>query len=537
MENETEERLRRHSAQQEALANLSSEALSGRPMADIAFDAVTMIARVLDVRGAAIWLVQKRGSIALTASHGEQQLAEEVVRSRIDSRQSSIRDRSALLLIAGPEEPAGLLAVTSPRRMQADEVHFLNAIANVLAQAIARGHNEEELRTRAAQQIAIAQFGRFALLGITQELLQHLCEIVEAVLEVDYSTFLQYDRASNTFRRGAGHAWVEDDVVVAGEETTLAGYTVLHGGPVIVDDYAVETRFESRARYAGEGIASGMAAEVRGELNLYGVLTAQSRTPRQFSDADARFLQSLANAAAEAMERHAAQRALAESQEQLAKANRVASLGRLAATIAHEFNNVLMGISPFIELMKRGDLAYERRASALDHMAKAVQRGRRITEEILRFTNQPDPVFESVDLSQWSQAIAQELRPLLGAPYTFEIDVENELRLRADAGQLHQIVSNLVLNARDAMPGGGHVTLRIRREEKFAHLILEDEGAGMTEETKQHIFDPLFTTKRHGTGLGLAITHQIVRRHCGKITVESEPGKGTAFHILLPLAP
>src|SRR5690349_7723038 len=147
------------------LANLSGEALSGQPIADIAVDAVTMIGRVLEVSGAAIWLVQNHGAIAPSATLGEQ-VAEEVVCSLIEKRQSLIRDGRALLVIAGPDEAAGLLAVTSPRRLRADEVHFLTAIANVLAHAIARGHTEEELRTRAAQQIAIAQFGRLVLLGI-----------------------------------------------------------------------------------------------------------------------------------------------------------------------------------------------------------------------------------------------------------------------------------------------------------------------------------------------------------------------------------
>jgi nitrogen-specific signal transduction histidine kinase len=262
-------------------------------------------------------------------------------------------------------------------------------------------------------------------------------------------------------------------------------------------------------------------------------------------------MQSLANAAAEAMEREATQRALAESEEQLAKVNRVESLGRLAATIAHEFNNVLMGISPFVELLKRSDVAHERRLTALDHMTRSIQRGRRITEEILRFTNHPEPVFETVDLWAWSQAIAHELRPLLGPQYSFTVQAEDQTLLaRADVGQLHQIVSNLAVNARDAMPDGGRITLCIRREEPgrqfsfgsvtrvetFAHLIVSDEGGGMSEDTKRHIFEPLFTTKRHGTGLGLAITHQIVQRHGGAIFVESEPGKGTSFHIFLPLA-
>ena len=555
MEDHAEERLRRHSAQQEALANLSSEALSGRPIDDIASDAVRMIAQVLDVRGASIWLVGRDGSIALAASRGEVLFDEEVIRSRIASTHSSIRDRSALFTFGGAAGTAGTLGVTGSRRLRADEVHFLSAVANLLAQAITRDRNEEELRTRAAQQVAIAQFGRFALLGITPELLEHLCEVVQKILEADYVTFLSYQRETNTFTRGAGSWWVSENTEVPADASTLSGYTALHGGPTIVADYATESRFVSHQGFAEAGFVSGMAAEVRGERNLYGVLTVQSRRRRNFGDADARFLQALANAAAEAMERDAAQRALVESEaryrDQLDQANRLTSLGRLAATIAHEFNNVLMGISPFVELLRRSDIAYERRLSALDHMASSIQRGRRITEEILRFTSPPEPVFEPVPLWQWSQAIAQELRSMLGLQYQVNVEVEDRtVSAYADIGQLHQIISNLVINARDAMPNGGGITLRMRREspgtrfdfgvvpqvENFVHFEIADEGTGMTAETKRHIFEPLFTTKRHGTGLGLAITHQVVRRHGGMIFVESEPGAGTRFHIFLPAA-
>ena len=551
MEQHSEERQRRHSAEQEVLANLSSEALSGRPIADIAAGAVTMIDRVLDVRGASIWLVQKQGTIARAGSRGEHDLSEDVIRSRIESSHSSVRDRTALLVIPDSGGAAGAVVVTSLRRLHADEVQFLSAVANVLAQAIARDRAAEELRTRAAQQIAIAQFGRFALLGITQELLEHLCDVVGAVLEVDYSTFLAYDAASDTFHRGAGRWWVADDFIVPATDATLSGYTALHGGPLIVADYATDSRFASHAGFAAAGILSGMAAEVRGEKNLYGVLTVQSRRRRNFDDTDARFLQALANAAAEAMERETEQRARRTLEEQLEKTNRVASLGRLAATIAHEFNNVLMGISPFVELLKRSDVAFERRLIALDHMTKSIQRGRRITEEILLFTNPPEPLFEPVQLWQWAQSIAHEMRPLLGAQYTFIVDAnDRKLRAVADIGQLHQVISNLVINARDAMPEGGRITLRICREaadsrfdfgvvpqiEHFAHLIVQDEGHGMSAETRRQVFEPLFTTKRHGTGLGLAIAHKVIRRHAGLIFVESEPGKGTSFHVFLPLA-
>jgi signal transduction histidine kinase len=551
LENHVEERLRRHSAEQESLASLSGEALGGRPMADLTADAVTMIVRVLEVRGAAIWLVPKRGSIALAASYGEQLFSEDVVRSRIQNSQSSIRDKSALLVVAGVDGPAGLLAVTAAHPLRADEVHFLTVVANLLGQAVGRRLAEDELRNRAAQHVAIAQFGRFALLGITRELLEHMCDVVQARLDVDYATYLEYDAESKLFHRGAGRWWVADDSLIPGDESTLSGYTALHGGPVIVTDFATDTRIHFHAQFAEAGIASGIAAEVRGESTLFGVVTAQSRTPRRFTDSDARFVQALANAAAEAMERANATAERRRLEEQIEKANRVATLGRLAATLAHEFNNVLMGISPFVEVLRRPDLAFERRISALDHMSTAIARGRRITDDIARFANPPEPLFEPVQLWNWGQALAQQLGALLGPRFTFTLDAnDHKLRARADIGQLHQTITDLVVNARDAMPNGGSVTLRMLCEEpgtqfgfgavpqveRFAHLVVEDEGPGIPAEIRPRIFEPLFTTKRNGTGLGLAIAHQMVKRHGGLIFLESEVGQGARFHIFLPLA-
>jgi PAS domain S-box-containing protein len=231
----------------------------------------------------------------------------------------------------------------------------------------------------------------------------------------------------------------------------------------------------------------------------------------------------------------------------LEQANRLSSLGRLAATVAHEFNNVLMGIAPFVELVRRAP-SPQKMTSSLDHIANSVKRGRRITEDILRFTQPAEPVRTTVVLNDWLHDVAVEARSIL--PSHIEIDVDAEpLAVEADANQLHQILSNLLLNARDAMPHRGTITVRAIRDaedarypfgalenpNRYAHLMVRDTGCGMSEETLRHAFEPLFTTKKNGTGLGLAVTHQVVLRHGGEIFIESALGDGTTFHLFLPL--
>lgn len=232
----------------------------------------------------------------------------------------------------------------------------------------------------------------------------------------------------------------------------------------------------------------------------------------------------------------------------LEQAGRLASLGRLAATVAHEFNNVLMGISPFMELLRKEKLS-ERSLSAVEQTLRAVSRGKRITEDILRFAQPAEPVMTPINVSGWIDALAGEAQSMIGPRYKVAVDAETSLRIAVDQHQLHQAFINLILNARDAMPQGGVITLRVSREpfgrtfsfgevlhvEQYAHLVVEDAGSGMSADILDHIFEPLFTTKKSGTGLGLPVTRQVVTRHGGEIFVESQVGLGTRFHLFIPL--
>jgi two-component system, cell cycle sensor histidine kinase and response regulator CckA len=218
----------------------------------------------------------------------------------------------------------------------------------------------------------------------------------------------------------------------------------------------------------------------------------------------------------------------------LEQANRLSSLGRLAATIAHEFNNVLMGIAPFVEVIRRTN-ARDRIDASLGQIALSIARGKRITGEILRFTHPAVPVRARVDVAEWLRAVSTEARTLLPPTCVLDVSSEEGAAIDGDVSQLHQTMTNLILNARNAMPGGGTIAIRATLEKPgIVHLSVADTGTGMSEETRRHIFEPLFTTKKSGTGLGLPLAHQIVARHGGEITVESTLGAGTTFHLFLP---
>ena len=237
---------------------------------------------------------------------------------------------------------------------------------------------------------------------------------------------------------------------------------------------------------------------------------------------------------------------------QLVRANRLGGLGRLAATVAHEFNNVLMGMQPFAELMQRSDVTPEVISKGAWHIGNSIQRGRRIVLDILRFSQPHVPVTDAVDLGAWWETFAAEAEAVLGNMIAIESAIPKQsLFAIADRSQLDQVIANLVANARDAMPSGGTLTVSanelqanarfsfgfVPHPECFVQITVRDTGCGMPPEVKERIFEPLFTTRQSGgTGLGLAVAHQVLTQHGGFLFVESEEGRGTAFHLFLPKA-
>ncbi|MEA2571474.1 MAG: hypothetical protein QOI24_3475 [Acidobacteriota bacterium] len=236
---------------------------------------------------------------------------------------------------------------------------------------------------------------------------------------------------------------------------------------------------------------------------------------------------------------------------QLLQANRLSGLGRLAATVAHEFNNVLMGMQPFAELMQRPDATPQMISKGAGHIANSIQRGKRIVLDILRFTQPYVPITAAVDVDEWWTAFVPEAEAVLGNMIQLVSIIPAGLCVTADRTQLSQVLANLVANARDAMATGGRLIVEaselaedatfpfgvVSHPERFVHIAITDNGHGMTAEVMENIFEPLYTTRESGgTGLGLAVAHQVMTQHGGSIFVESEPGRGTTFHLFLAKA-
>jgi PAS domain S-box-containing protein len=235
-------------------------------------------------------------------------------------------------------------------------------------------------------------------------------------------------------------------------------------------------------------------------------------------------------------------------QADLRQAQRMEAVGRLASGIAHDFNNFLMVIGGHCELMDLAlpaENALKRRVQLIED---AVERARELTEQLLTFTRKPRTELQSVALNDEVRTVHALLDQVIGNGITLRLDLSAfPDTIIADRTGIEQLLMNLCLNARDAMPDGGTLTLATRNRTDapnlapsptgvFVELTVTDTGCGMTEDVLERIFDPFFTTKGDkGNGLGLSTAYGIVAQAGGEIRAESRPGEGTRFTILFPM--
>ncbi|HZQ81346.1 MAG TPA: PAS domain S-box protein [Gaiellaceae bacterium] len=227
-----------------------------------------------------------------------------------------------------------------------------------------------------------------------------------------------------------------------------------------------------------------------------------------------------------------------ELEAQLGQAQKMEAVGRLAGGIAHDFNNLLTAIAGYAEFLIGGEEDPKLRRHA-EEIKKATARAASLTGQLLAFSRRQVLQPRVLDLNAVVSDMDMMLRRLIGEDVELVTMLDSELStVQADPTQIEQVIVNLAVNARDAMPHGGSVTIEtanfITDDGPFAELRLTDTGVGMTEDERRQLFDPFFTTKEGGTGLGLATVYGIVEQSGGTIEVESAPGMGSSFRIMLP---
>jgi signal transduction histidine kinase len=250
--------------------------------------------------------------------------------------------------------------------------------------------------------------------------------------------------------------------------------------------------------------------------------------------------------------RKAAEEALRQSEQQLRQAQKIEAVGRLAAGVAHDFNNILTAITGHSELLLRQLGADDPRRKNAEQIEKAAYRAAALTRQLLTFSRKQVIELRVLELNAVILNIEKMLRRLIGEDIEFCTLLDSATgHIKADPGQIEQVIMNLAVNARDAMPNGGKLTVTTANTTldknqlnnfpnlcagDYVMITIADTGTGMSEEVKAHLFEPFFTTKPpgKGTGLGLATCFGIVKQNSGHINVHSELGRGTTFKIYFP---
>lgn len=314
----------------------------------------------------------------------------------------------------------------------------------------------------------------------------------------------------------------------------------------VPDLFDIPAESLERAPLGREGFRSFLLVPMRCAGRVTGFLGLSTAVQeRTWSADDIGLLRVAAETFANVLERRRVELRLQDSQ-------RLEAIGRLAAGVAHDFNNMLTPILGYAELLANELPESEPPHAWVGQIAIAARRSRDLVRQLLAFSRKQLLELKPVDVGTIVTGLEPLLRRAIREDVELEIDVSPQpCRIRADVGQIEQIVMNLAVNAQDAMPGGG--TLRIEagpvdldassvpddadvQPGPFARLAVSDTGCGMDERTRSHVFEPFFTTKRpgEGTGLGLSTVHGIVKQHGGAISLASEPGRGTRFEIYLP---
>ena len=257
-------------------------------------------------------------------------------------------------------------------------------------------------------------------------------------------------------------------------------------------------------------------------------------------DQPARLVPGIHRALAEAGERAARARAedeLRVSREQFLQAQKMEAVGRLAGGVAHDFNNILTTISGYAELMLISMSPDAAERAEVAEILHASERAAKLTRQLLAFSRRQVFEVRVLDINEVVSGVDSMLHRLIGENIRIQLSLSPAARrVRADAGQLEQVLMNLAVNARDAMPTGGMITITTRDAGDSTELVFQDDGTGMTPEVKARVFEPFFTTKEmgKGTGLGLATVYGIVQQSGGTIEIDSAPGRGARFTIRLP---
>jgi PAS domain S-box-containing protein len=462
--------------------------------------------------------------------------------------------------------PIGGIFVTwldQEHRFAASELRLVEGISRQAGIALAHARLVAELQTHQTRLEALLGIGReLSRIQPVEPLLNRVAEACGRLFDAESAAFRLRDGEDLKLCGTWGRAKdvMPSPPLKVGE--SLTGIVAATGEPLIVNDPGRDPRLKPlhRQRYQQAGIRAFLGVPVKVDERVAGVLTIRISRDGSFSAGDVEIATAFAAQAAIALENsrlyEAAQgalRELSDTKDQLVQSQKMEAIGQLAGGVAHDFNNLLTVIIGRSQLfLARATAAGDPGRRDMEMVNQAAGRAAGLTRQLLAFSRKQILKPEALDLNVLVGTLAPMLRRLIGEHIDLVIAPGGDLgQVMADPGQIEQVVMNLVVNARDAMPDGGtlkvqtaHAALSGAKEHRegrippgdYVAVRVQDAGCGMDSATLARIFEPFFTTKEpgKGTGLGLSTVYGIMNQSGGHIGVDSTPGRGTTFTIYLP---
>ncbi len=446
----------------------------------------------------------------------------------------------------------GVLLSQSSQKLDEETLNHLRDIAELLASSLSNAHLFANARERATNLTAINDLARAISTSLDlKRILDTALQQIRQLIPYDQATVTTYDVGSNMFQVLAAND-ADYGMLSAGQETEGNGplRTAYEAGhPVYIAEVEHHTGQPLQLPFADEAQSLLIQPLTTADVRL-GTLNLTSRRPNAFDEQQVSLLGGLSHFLTTALvngrlynQRAQALQQLEQTQDHLLFVEKLRALGELASGVTHDFNNLLAGILGNVQVLM-GELQNPEQRETLRVIERAAKDGAETVKRIQRFARKDDgeidaPVElhelaeDALDLTRvrWRNAAQEQ-----GVNIELQREILNVPTIRGHAAELREVLTNLIINAVDAMPNGGMLRVATGQRGSEVFVSVADSGVGMSEEVKARIFDPFFTTKgERGNGLGLAVSAAIVSRHSGRIEVQSIEGRGTNFAIWLPI--
>ncbi len=461
----------------------------------------------------------------------------------------NVRSELAVPLVVNGEV-RGVLNVDSDRKdaFSATDQELLESLSLSAAKVIHNTWLYEQLRLKARLFETLARVGQTinsalnlddALRVITREACLMMQAKMCSLMMLDETREWLELRASF----GAGAAYLKNSRVSAAE--SLVGIVVRRRKPLQVENVQTSSRYQSTDLARSEGLVALLSVPLIFAGEAIGALSVYSGLPYKFSDEEIRILSALAELSAIAIEKARLYERVVDVEEQLRQNEKLSALGLLAAEVAHEIRNPLTVMKMLYHSLDLKFPKTDPRSKDARILGEKIEHLNKIVEQILTFARTTEPDFSPVNLNELIEELGLLVRHKLrnqNIQFLHKLDPQLP-SVMADATQLEQAFLNLILNAAEAMPSNGTLTVISRKlaaddSGRHTHVVVEfkDTGEGMTEEQRRRAFTSvLSTTKTKGTGLGLAIVGRVVETHRGELKIRSRLGHGTTISVVLPL--